>query len=686
MPQFRLAVDTGGTFIDFVLLEEESGDILIEKEASTPDRLADQLIVGLRRYPVPASRLARFFHGTTVGINALVQERGARVGLITTAGFRDVLEIGRADRPDIYDFTMKRRPPLVPRYLRREVRERLSATGAVLTALDLKDLDEQVDALIAEDVATIAIAFLHAYVDPRHEVMARDHIRARFPHLPVSISSEIACEWREFERTSTTVLNAANQPLVSGYLRTLADKLRSEGYSRPIAIMQSNGGVCSAEVAAQKPIRTLMSGPAGGVIGAKFLSDALGYRNVISADVGGTTFDVALIQDGRILEKFESEIAGRPMLGSLIDVTSIGAGGGSIGWIDQRGTLRVGPQSAGARPGPACFGLGGTQATVTDAQLALGWLDAKNFLGGRMQLDTGAARDALGALARPLGQTVEAIAAGMIVLAATGMSNAIRRKTIERGLDPREFVMLAYGGGGALFAAMLCEELGMHTAVVPRLAANFSAWGILTSDYVEDASRTSSRLLDAHALASVRPLLEELQSETVSALVGYGFTPDRIETSYRVDVRFVGQAFAITVPLDPTALASPAVFVERIRSEFVKAHRQLYGHGDDTMACQISTLRCRSIGRVRIPPLPRVTQGGAGRPRNARTIRLAPGGEPMRAEVYERADLNPGFVLQGPAIVEEWTTTCFIPPGWRATLDEFGNLLLTDRGPRQVAP
>lgn len=677
MTGYRVAIDVGGTFIDYVLLNEETGEIAIEKEASTPDQLADQVIKGLKRLPTELERINRFFHGMTVGVNALVQERGAKVGLITTRGFRDVLEIGRGSRREVYNYLYKGPVPIVDRYLRREVSERLDARGAVLTPLDLAELDREVDALLADGAETIAIAFLHAYANPVHEQAAKARVMARHPDLAVCVSSEIANEWREYERTSTTVLNAFIQPLVKRYVTTLAGKLKEAGYDRSLAIMQSNGGVCSAETASDKPIRTMMSGPAGGVIGAKFLCDALGYKNVICADVGGTTYDVSLIEDGRILEKFETEIARRPIVGSLIDITSIGAGGGSIAWIDHRQNLRVGPQSAGARPGPVCFGLGGTEPTVTDAHLVLGRLDPLNFLGGRMTLDLAAAREAIRArVADPLGMTIEDAAAGIVAIAETNMAMAIRTKTVERGLDPREFAMLSYGGGGGFFAAAIADELGIPTVIIPAAAANFSAWGILTSDYIEDGARTRIMPFNAVTAAEVIGLCADIRGETESAIAQYGFAPGDIDTSFRADIRFVGQEYTLPIPVAGEWLKDPEALVAGVRDRFVRMHRQLYGHGDAATGLEIVSTRCRSIGRVQLPKLQSSAIQPTPLPRSERAVHFAGAGVVV-TPIHDRDAMGAGAHLEGPVIIEEWTTTTVVPPGWVVTVDAYGNLILT---------
>ena len=678
----RVAVDVGGTFMDFVLLDETTGEVRIEKEASIPEELANQFLIGISRFGVDLASLDQIFHGMTVGVNALVQEKGARVGLITTKGFRDVLELGRGNRKEVYNYLYKGPPPLVERYLRREVAERLNAKGEVITPIDLVALDREVDYLVSEGVGAVALAFLHAYANPSHEIAARDRIAARHPKLAVSVSHELASEWREYERTTTTVLNAFIQPLVKNYLEDLTNVLGNAGYRKPLAIMQSNGGACDAHTAGEKPIRTLMSGPAGGVIGAKFLSDKLGFGNVICADVGGTTYDVAIIEGGKVLERTETQIAGRPILGSLIDITSIGAGGGSIAWLDHRRGFRVGPQSAGASPGPACFGRGGAEPTVTDAHLVLGRLDPDNFLGGRMALDVAAARRVIeDKIAKPLGLSLYDAAEGILAIAETNMANAIRTKTVERGLDPREFMLLSYGGGGGLFAAGVAEELEIPRTMVPVAPANFSAWGILATDYIEDDARTKVMPFARDHIGDILNTLGGLEDSTSKAVQSYGFKASEVAHYRRLDLRFKGQEYTLTVELDANTRGDTTV-LRNARRQFVDAHRQLYGHGDADADLEIVSVRCRAVGRVNPPtiaPLP--VKGKA--PIKTRNVHFREAGGFVATKIIDRDSMASGVTIEGPAIVEEWTTTTLAPPGWQVTRDDYGNLMLEPRGERK---
>jgi N-methylhydantoinase A len=675
--RYRLAIDVGGTFIDYALLDELSGELVIEKQPATPARIADELIAGMGRLPASAAAIDRLFHGTTVALNVMIQGRGARVGLLTTAGFRDVLEVGRGGRPEMYNFLYMPPVPLVERYLRREVPERITARGQVIVPLDLDAVDREVDGLIADGIEALAICFLHAYADPAHEHQAVERALARHPQLLVTASSDIVREWREFDRTSTTVLNAYLRPFFSEYLATIGRGLHEEGYSNPLALMQSNGGVIRALRAAELPVRTLESGPAGGVIGAQALVAELGCENVICTDVGGTSYDVALIRDGEILERTQASIADRRVLGAAIEIVSIGAGGGSIAWVDHRGSVRVGPQSAGADPGPACFGSGGTEPTVTDCHLVLGRLDSDRFLGSRLRLDIEAARRAIALhVAEPTRMSVEEAAAGILAIAETNMTYAIRSMTVERGLDPRDFALLAYGGGGGLFAAATADELEIDTVIVPRAPANFSAWGMLMSDYREDVASTNVRLLDASAASSIVGELAVLSGEAVGELAPYGFEASAIDTVFRADLRYVHQEHTVTVPLDRDWVDDPPQLLEGTRVRFVGRHRELYGHGSSDAPIEVVTLRCRASAHVSRPRLVEWEQLPQAEPVQVRQTYFREASGFVATDVYQRDDLGRDQRLVGPAIIEEWTTTILVPPGWSARIDHLGDVVL----------
>jgi N-methylhydantoinase A len=674
-----ISVDVGGTFIDLVSLDRASGQVTIEKQPSTPERLAEEVAAGLARLPGTPSEVDRLLHGSTVATNTLLQRAGAAVGLITTSGFRDVLELARGNRPFIYDWVWLPPEPLVPRSLRREVDERLDPSGAEVVPLDLTGLDTEVDFLVGEGVRSIAVCFLHAYANPDHELAAADAIRRRHPDVPVSISSEAASEWHEYERTSTAVINAYVQPPVMVSLDSLRNQLAGVGIEAPIGVMQSNGGMMTVERAVDLPVRTLSSGPAGGVVAVASLARRLGHPDAICTDVGGTTYDVAILEGGRVQERTETEIAGLPVLAPTVDVISIGAGGGSIAWIDDLGALRVGPRSAGARPGPACFGFGGEDPTVTDCHLVLGRLDPERFLGSRMHLDVAAAeRSIVERVATPFSFDIPRAADGVLRIAETAMADAIHSLTVERGIDPRTFVLYAYGGGGGLFAATIAAELDIDTIVVPRAPANFSAWGILTSEHREDVSTTRVARLGSAAMPGLLAELESLRTEVVTRLADLGAARDEVRVEHRADLRFEGQEHTVTVDLDPSWGPDD---VEAISRAFVTRHRQLYGHGDDDALVELVTLRCRGLVPGIEPRWPRWTITTEGAPRAERSVFFREAGGNVPTRIYDRDALAIDQAVVGPAIIEEWTSTTVVPPGWRARTEHEGSVVLT-RGAR----
>lgn len=677
-PKWRLAVDVGGTFIDYILLDEETGKIHMEKQPAKALSLVDEFVEGLHRLPVDASEVGMFIHGTTVATNALVQERGVLTGLITTRGFRDVLELNRAGRPEIYNLRYQPAPTLVARYLRREVDERVGARGDVHVPVDMTSVTEQVEFLLSHDIKAIAVCLLNSYANPAHEQQIAKYIRETYPEVAVSVSSELVREWREFERTSTTVINAFTQPLFANYARSIDKRVREDGFKNPIAFMRSNGGVMPITVAADRPVETLGSGPAGGVIGAHALMDQAGYKNVICADVGGTTYDVALIHDGEIVERSDTNVAGRPVMGSVIDIISVGAGGGSIANIDEvSGSLRVGPESAGAQPGPACFGIGGERPTVTDAQVVLNLLDPERFLGNRMRLDRSLAE---GAIRNHLGENRDVVqmADGIMTIAQTNMANAIRQITTQRGLDPREFAMLSFGGGGGLFAAGVAKELGVNTVIIPQAAAGFSAWGMLTADYREDATFTSVMNVDESTLPEILSNFDRLADEAKGDLLGYGFAESELKFTYLADVRFLGQEHTITTPIDPEWLdGNGALLPAKLQARFLERHRQRYGHGDEGAAIQIVTARCRAVAPVTRPISRAEYAGSEPQEVSSRSIWFPEEGWHENVPVYERGGMSESTQIVGPAVVDEWTTTVIVPPRWTAVVDATGNLVMT---------
>ncbi len=516
--RYHIAVDTGGTFTDLVAIDRRTHAVVSVKVPSTPADPARALLAALAETGLEGAQIAFFGHSTTVALNALLQRRGARTGLITTAGFRDVLEIGRFNRPEMYNLFYAKPAPLVARHLRREVAERVDSDGTVATPLDETGLLAAVADLAAAGVEALAICFVNAYKNPAHEARAAALVKKHFQALEVTASHEYSREWREFERTSTTVLNGYLSTSSRRYLATLSAALAADHYERPVFVTRSDGGLMTARSAAGLPVATLSSGPAAGVQAAARFGTAGGHRNLITVDIGGTSCDVGLIRDGQPLITHEKQIHGHPVLGSFVDVHSIGAGGGTIAWIDAAGMLKLGPESAGADPGPACYGLGGTSATVTDAYVVLGLLDPDRFLGGRMPLDRGRAHDAVGRIAARVGLTTERCALGMLLILEAQIAGALRVMSIERGYDPRDFALFPFGGAGGLHAAALARELGAPRVVVPVTAALLSPWGTLTSDVRRSIGWTERRTFLPSDVRWMRGRIAALIREGASSL------------------------------------------------------------------------------------------------------------------------------------------------------------------------
>ncbi len=669
----RLSVDVGGTFVDFVRFDDQTGEISIEK-APSAGKLEEQFIAGVKRLGLDLADVRTIVHGSTQVINAIVQERGAKVGLITTEGFRDVLELGRGNRPEIYNLFYKQPVPLVPRYLRYEVPERLDWQGNVRTELDEATAREVVKALVAEGVEAIAICFLFAYANPDHERRMKAIVEDEFPDGIVCISSDIVREWREFERTSTTVINAYTQPQVDKYLSALEQRLTAENYAGTLNIMQSSGGITTSTNAKVAPVRTIQSGPAGGVIGAAGLGAALGIENLVSADVGGTTFDVALVVNGSALEKSTETINRRPILQPSIDIVSVGAGGGSIAWIDDEGGLRIGPHSAQADPGPVCFGLGGTEPTVTDAQVVLGYLDPEYYLGQRMQLDKQAAAKVIEEkIAQPLGISLIEAANGIIELTNMNMALAMRQMTIERGHDPRDFAFVCFGGGGGLFVSALLGELEMQQAIVPNYPATFSAWGLLNADFREDVNQTMVFPMAGTSGADLAAKYAVLETEL--SQVEKTATPKTLRFA---DCRYQGQEHTVTVPVADDDLSQPDL--NTIKQRFDAYHQRAYAHSLPTHSAEIVNLRVRALGVTKKPilkPLPAASVPVADTQKGSRAIYFAGSGEPIDTPVYDREKMQPSHEIAGPAVIEEWTSTVLIRPNQTVQVDQYGNLIVS---------
>ena len=675
MGNYRIAVDTGGTFTDVIMLDSDNGQITTVKVPSTPANPDEAVIQGVLAMDVPLASLAFLGHGTTVAINTLVQRKGATVGLLTTRGFRDVLEIQRTNRPDMYNLFFRKPTPLVSRNLRIEINERISADGTVQSLLDFGELRRAVESLVAQGIRTLAICFLNSYINPVHEEMAAHYIRTHFPDMLVTASVEIAKEWREYERTSTAVLNAYLAPSVRRYLSRLDDEMQQEGYGGRVLITRSDGGLTLSRTAAQQPAVMLMSGPAGGVLGAAEYGRAAGFPNVITFDIGGTTCDVSLIREGQPLLVRDRLVDGYPVLAPFIDIYSIGAGGGTIGWADAAGMLRVGPQSAGALPGPACYGRGGELPTITDAYVVLGWIEPSEFLGGKMPLQPDLAQQAVARLAQQVEMETVTCAYGMLTILDHAMTGALRVVSVERGHDPRDFALMAFGGAGALHLGSLARELGIRRGIVPRYPSLFSAWGILAADLRHAYTQTLNRSLTEVSAQEMNAIVAELRKQGEAQLAADGLATDAMSFAVTMDMRYAGQEHNVNVP-------APAIFdaheMSAVALRFHAAHRQLYTFELPDEPVLVTNVRVDAIGHQPTPKLEQWTATGtpaeALKGERMALFTLAQGF--VSTPIYDRNRLGVGMAVEGPCIVEEETSTTVVHPGQRLTVDNFGNLLL----------
>lgn len=676
--QIRFSVDTGGTFTDIVVLDEETGSFSINKASTTPHNVLEGLLNVIRKAEIDLASVGRFFvHGSTTALNALLERKGVKTAYIATEGFRDVPEIGRINRVSMYDPKYHKPPQLVPRALRFEVTERLSARGEILTPLDEESVRSVARELAAHDVQAVAVCLLHSYINPVHEVRIRELLNEIEPRISVTLSSQVAAIQREYERSTTTVMNAYLAPIVERALEELERTLRRNGFESDIVLTKSDGGGMSAAVAKSSAINTLLSGPAGGIIGGLHIAAVTGYANLITADVGGTSFDVGVIKGGQATANQELVAAGLPVLIPNLDIRTIGAGGGSIAWRDSAGALHVGPQSAGARPGPICYSRGGTEPTVTDAALVNGYIDPEYFLGGEMQVDAERARQGvLEKIAGPAGLALSAASSGILQIALSHMVGAVRDILSESGDDPRDFSLLCYGGGGPLFAAAMLEELQMPQAIVPVVPANFSAWGMLMIDIRHDVVKAIGKRLNEVSATDLRRELLQLEEDAVGML-----NRERVEEGKRtffrsLDMCYIGQGHTVSVPLDPSI--PDRELMAAIYETFQQAYRGVYGYTMD-MPANIANLRIKAIGEIPKPKLRRLECAGAGaRPpvKGRRPVVDMIRGESEEHLIYERGALLAGHCLEGPAIIEEQTTITPVRRGQQCTVDTYGNLVI----------
>jgi N-methylhydantoinase A len=679
----RLGVDVGGTFTDVALWDAASGRVTALKLPSVPADPAEGILAGIRaileRDGVAPDALAFVAHGTTVATNALLEGKGARTALVTTHGFRDLLEIARQKRPDLYDLQADTPPPLVPRDQRWEVRERLLADGTVLQKLRREDLAAMLDALTAADerVEAIAVCFLYSFLDPTHERQAAEVIHERAPGIHVSLSSDVSPEFREYERLSTTVLNAYLGPLISRYVRRFDEDVRRLGVPVAPYINQSNGGVISTAAAAERPVRTLLSGPSAGVSGAAWVARVAGIDALITFDMGGTSTDVARVEGGRPVIVGERAIGGYPVRIPALEIESVGAGGGSIAWVDSGGALKVGPESAGAAPGPACYGRGGRRPTVTDANVALGRLSSTHLLDGGMPLSPDLAREALEGLGKQLGLSAIDAARGVLAVVNANMLSAIRIVSVRKGYDPRDYTMVAFGGAGPLHAGALARDLGVRRVLVPPAPGILCALGLLVEPLRLDLVRTRLGLLDALPLAEIVDLFAGLEAEATAGLDREAVPPARRRLARAFDMRYLGQNFELTVDA-PDAMWMDGV--EALKRAFIAEHARVYGYAAEDEPIQIVNVRLTALGEP--DPLTPPTLKPAGRPEpdearvGERPVYFDEAGDFVVTPIYRRERLLAGHLLNGPAVVEQMDSTTVVLPGQHALVDAHANLIV----------
>ncbi len=679
--QSRIAADVGGTFTDIAIFDEETGAIKLGKCLTTPGHLIDGINDGVRKAGSGFDEANLFLHGTTTAINTLLERTGARTALVTTQGFRDIYEIGRINRPEAYNLFFKKHKPLIDRALRFEVSERMYGSGEVLRPLLDAELEQIAQQLEREQVESLAIMFMHSYRNPAHEVHAKRFFEQRFPQMYITASHALSQEYREYERTSTVAANAYIGPRVSTYLKEIVEHLEEKKFGGGFLIVQSTGGLYDVDTAQKECIRMLESGPAAGVIGTRELCRDIGLKNAIAFDMGGTTAKSGVILDGNVLMTTNSMIGGYteglPVQMPMIDIQEVGTGGGSIARLAAGKALRVGPQSAGSVPGPVCYGLGGLEPTVTDANLILGRLSKDRFLGGDMQLDAQAARQVLQLqVADPLGISVEEAAEGLIRIAAVTMSHVVQRVTTERGLDAREFPMVAFGGAGPLHAVLVARELQMPQVIIPNAPGHFSAFGMLVADLRRDYVRTRFTPLESMDFEDVNAMFEAMELEGAAQIRAAAVKVADLSIQRGLDMRYVGQEHAVSVDI-PTQ-----IFEQRdiagIKQLFDAMHQQRYGYCSETERAEVVSIRTSVSGEMPRPSLAELPQGDA-QPAvspSLRPVYFSPSQGWQETPVYQRATLSSGNVILGPALVEEYASTTVIFPGDRLTVDRLGNLII----------
>lgn len=667
-------MDIGGTFTDAVSYDEETGRYSAGKASTTPG----QLSVGVRNAMAGVvddlAELSFVVHGTTQGLNAFLQRRGERVLLIASEGLADVYQIARGNRTELYELQYRKPAPLVTRTDTCEVGGRLNSAGEVVQPLDRADVAAAAAKFKTEGYSSIAVALLFSYENPEHELEVEELLRAEFGDVSITLSHRLAREWREYERTSTTVLDAYTAPIVRTYLEELSAGLVADGMTVPLHIMQSSGGIITATAAHDHTVQTLLSGPVGGAMGGVSLARLTGRKNLICIDMGGTSFDVSLVVDGESDVSSEASLEGFPLLMPVVNIYTIGAGGGSVAYVEAGG-LRVGPRSAGASPGPACYGRGGTEPTVTDANVALGRVDPSVFAGGEFQLDPQLSVDALEAVGSQLGLDATAMAQGILDVVNAKMAQAIRTLTVEKGIEPADFALVAFGGAGPMHAAFLAEELGIDTMLVPQFPGAFSAWGMLETKLRRDSARGFPYPLEGADLNHLVSVFEDLVAEVSDQVISEGVSGEAVEVRCGIDTRYVGQEYTLTVPVEDAASVGAMDWPAAVKEAFDALHQSRFGHSNSEAPIEFVIARATALGDLgRAEPSPLAT---CDRAPQMRTASVSFGGRPYDTPIVNRDQLDPGVTIGGPAIVAEPTATTVIPPGWELEVDAYGVITAT---------
>lgn len=685
--RYMVGVDVGGTFTDVTLVDTRSGEILNHKVPSTPDDPSRAIMNGVEQIlelnGVSVSEVRYLAHGTTVATNSLIERKGALTGLLVTEGFRDLLEIGRQTRPGLYDFFKEKPEPVIPGHLRLEVDERLYADGSVRKPLDPDRLREAIERLKQEGVQAIAVCFLFSYLNPEHEKQAVEEIRRQFPEAYVSASHQVVPEFREYARLSTTALNAYLGPVMQRYMENFQQSVRKAGIPVDPYITQSNGGIISIQESVSNPVRTAVSGPAAGVVAASHLAELTGYKNMITFDMGGTSADFSLIENGDPKISMEREVEGFPARIPMLDIHACGAGGGSIAWLDAGGALKVGPESAGSMPGPAAYGRGGTRPTVTDANTILGRLNPDGILGGRMALDVEASKRAVQEhLCVRTGLSLLEATMGILTVVNANMTRAIRLISVEKGYDPREFTLVSFGGGGGLHCGALARELGIPRILVPPSPGTFCSLGLLVTDVRSDYVR--SMLLESigGSMETIRGLFSAMMQEGAAMLEKEGIPEPKRRYVLGLDLRFKGQNYELTLPVEWSELTDEGV--QGILTRFHEQHEKNYGYSNRAGVIEFVNYRVTALGELPKAALRRTEESGGRsvQPTSRREVYFAETDRPGYYEtaIYQRSELAPGDRLAGPAIIEQMDSTILILPGQTAGVDPYRNLVIETFG------